>query len=169
MSGLEKWLRQPDERDIVPVRGVVMRLAADEIRRLEAENARLKEQAAAAEGAAEPPAEITFQDGSVTRRLVRAGEGYALPEGAETLDDLLSEQAADAAAASPDRLAPDGAAPSEETDAEDVAPSEEAAPDAADAPDAAEAPSEGDEAAHAEVGGGEAEDDEDFELPPEWQ
>lgn len=162
MSGLEQWLRQPDERDIVPVRGVVMRLAADEIRRLEAENARLKQEASQPNAAAEPPAEVTFQDGSVTRRLVWTGAGYALPEGAETLDDLLAEQAAGAAEALPE--------PSEEASAE--AQADEPAPELSAADEAQdETPAAEPEAASAEdadAGAGE-EDDEDFELPPEWQ
>lgn len=167
MSGLEQWLRQPDERDIVPVRGVVMRLAADEIRRLEAENARLKQEASQPNAAAEPPTEITFQDGSVTRRLVWTGAGYALPDGAETLDDLLAEQAANAPEALPQ---PDEKAGEETADApgEDAAP-EEAAEEAAPEDAAPEPVAEPDAAAANPEGDAGEEDDEDFELPPEWQ
>ncbi|MCR9221266.1 MAG: hypothetical protein NXI21_13665 [Alphaproteobacteria bacterium] len=154
MSGFEQWLRKPDARDIVPVRGVVMRIAADEIARLKAEIARLRRAAAAA---AEPPAQIAFLDGATERTLQWTGTGYALPAGVETIDDVRAAAAAPAAlpAADSAESAPEADAPAEGSEEADAADGEAAPEGAAD--DAAAA------------SGADAEDDEDFELPAEWQ
>lgn len=158
MSGFERWLSKPDARDIVPVRGVVMRIAADEIARLKAEIARLRQEAASA---AEPPTQITFLDGATERTLLWTGAGYALPAGAETIDDVRAAATAPAAlpAAETAERAPDADLPAEGAE-KATATDAEATPEAAgDAPDAA-----ADAAADAQ-----SEDDEDFELPAEWQ
>lgn len=168
LSELKNWLSQPDDRDILPVRGVVMRLAAEEIGRLEQEVARLRQEARNAASTAEPPAQITFRDGARERTLIRSGDGYALPDDAETLDDVraaaLAEGAAAAASApeTPDESAegadaPDGADAADGEDTAAVNAGAEDAPAAADAGDASGDPA------------GDDGDEEDFELPPEWQ
>ncbi len=186
MSELKAWLSQPDDRDIIPVRGVVMRIAAEEIGRLETEVARLKAETQTASGR---PERITFMDGTTERELVWTGDSYALPEGAETIDDVRAAPGgAEPPAAGDDDAAGEGEAGEAETQvpAEGEAPTEGEAPakgEASEAPKAekaAEAGGAAEAAAEAEAaepgkgdaeaeGTGEDEDDEDFELPPEWQ
>lgn len=149
MTSFPNWLRQPDDTDIVPVRGVVMRVAADQIERLQREVDRLKAEAGDSGSKEET---ITFLDGETERQLVWDGERYRIPEGAETIDDVRGADALPA--------------PQEEAEKAEEAPAADAGEEEAaeEQPPAEEAPAEGNGGAEDEE-----DDDDDFELPPEWQ
>ncbi|MBP5858490.1 hypothetical protein KAJ83_15825 [Marivibrio halodurans] len=161
---LKAWLRKPDDRDLVPVRGVVMHLAAEEIERLEREVARLRKET----GASAPPERITFQDGDRIRTLIHGADGYALPEGAETLADIRLAAFAEGAASISDgaREADQGPDAGDSPPAgQDAGETDRADEDIADA-------TAGNAAVDGTAKGQDADDakgEEDFELPPEWQ
>lgn len=164
---LKAWLRQPDDRDLVPVRGVVMHLAAEEIERLEREIARLSKEMAATTA----PDRITFQDGDRARTLIRGDEGgYALPEGAETLADIRLAAFAEGAASVSGDSKDDGNGGGDGGGGDDGGG--EQPPAGQDAEETArvdgkKADSAAENTKKQEPAGEDGE--EDFELPPEWQ
>ncbi len=163
MTSLADWLRRPRDRDIVPVRGVVMRVAADEISRLERENAYLNEENArlreAAE-AAEAPARIAFVDtDGRTRELVADSDGYRPADAAPGAESEPAAElgGADAFAAEPEPAVPEFAADAEPeaAAAEPEPPAEEPEPDWDDA--------------FKESGDAEDDDDlDDLDAEPNW-